>query len=512
MTTTPRQRALLSVWDKTGLIELGQGLAALGYELVASGGTARALQAAGLEVTQVGAITGHPEILGGRVKTLHPAVHGGILARGTAEHLAELASHDIAPIGVVVCNLYPFEATVADPEVTELAAVEQIDIGGVTLLRAAAKNFERVAICCEPARYGELLEGLQAGTLDRETRRRYALAAFRHTARYDVAISGWLEAQIAGPDTLPEVVSVRATRERFLRYGENSHQRAAVYRIDGRPAAFEQVGGLKPLSYNNFVDLEAAWAMPAAFDRPAVAIIKHTNPSGLAVNDDLLVAFDRALACDPVSAFGSIIAMNRPVTADFVRRMGKLFVEVIAAPAFDDEALEILGRRKKNCRLMRWTGQAALPQRVLREISGGLLVMEADQKGVVEDEWTVVSARQPTAEELRDLRFAWTACKHVKSNAIVFCKDEATVGVGAGQMNRVDSVRIAAWRAGETAKGSVLASDAFFPFADGLQAAAEAGLTAVVQPGGSIRDEEVIEAANALGMAMVTTGTRHFLH
>jgi phosphoribosylaminoimidazolecarboxamide formyltransferase/IMP cyclohydrolase len=501
-------RAILSVWDKSGLVELAHGLHALGCELVASGGSARALAAAGLPVVEVETVTGHPEILGGRVKTLHPAIHGGILARRTESHLAELAAHGIGAVDVVVCNLYPFEATVAQPGVSEADAIEQIDIGGVTLLRAAAKNFESVAIVSDPADYAPLLDALRAGGLDVAARRRLALKAFRHTAAYDAAISGWL----AGDEALPEVLSLRAVRAQVLRYGENSHQAAALYRFEGAAAAFEQVGGEKELSYNNLADLEAAWSLPAEVEGPAVAIIKHANPSGFAVGADVISAFRAALACDPVSAFGGIIASNRPVDAAFVEAMGKLFVEVLAAPAFTDEALALLAARKKGCRVMRWTGRGAAPALCVREVHGGLLVQTPDHKAVVRDEWRVVTTRQPTAEELADLELAWVTCKHVKSNAIVLAKGGATVGVGAGQMNRLDSVRIAAWRAGERAAGSVLASDAFFPFADGLQAAIDAGATAVVQPGGSVRDDEVIAAAEAAGIAMVFTGTRHFWH
>lgn len=506
------KRAILSVWDKTGLAELGSRLVAAGFELVASGGTARTLQQAGLAVTEVDAITGHPEILGGRVKTLHPAVHGGILARRTDEHLAELAAHGIGAVDLVVCNLYPFQATVAQPGVTEADAVEQIDIGGVALLRAAAKNFESVAVVCDPSDYDAVAAGLADGSLDLAARRRLSLKAFRHTASYDVAISGWLAEQQGDDAVLPEVLTLRARKVQTLRYGENSHQQGALYAFEGVRPAFEQKGGDKALSYNNLADLEAAWAMPQEFDRPAVAIIKHMNPSGLAVADDLITAYDRALACDPVSAFGSIIATNRPVDADFVRNLKKLFVEVLAAPAFTDEALEILARRKKNCRVMRFTGDAAAPRRRVSEVHGGLLVQSVDDKGTDPSTWTIASARQPTEAERRDLAFAEIACKHVKSNAIVFCKDEATVGVGAGQMNRVDSVRLAAWRAGERAQGAVLASDAFFPFPDGIEAAAEAGITAVLQPGGSIRDDAVTEAVDRLGLAMVLTGVRHFRH
>jgi phosphoribosylaminoimidazolecarboxamide formyltransferase/IMP cyclohydrolase len=509
---TPNKRAILSVWDKTGLIELAEGLVELGYELVASGGSARSLAERGLPVTQVDDVTGHPEILGGRVKTLHPAIHGGILARGTEQHLAELAAHGIGAVDLVVCNLYPFQRTVADPAVSELDAIEQIDIGGVTLLRAAAKNYERVAVVCEPAGYGALLAALRSGTFGLDDRRALALAAFRHTAEYDVAISTWLAAKVEGELALPSVLTLQAHKVQTLRYGENSHQEGALYRFAGEAAAFEQVGGDKELSYNNLADLEAAWLMPAEFERPAVAIIKHANPSGLAVADDPIVAFELALRCDPISAFGGIIASNRKIDGAFVDNLGKLFVEVIAAPSFTEEALALLARRKKGCRVMRFTGQVQAPRRVVREVHGGLLVQTADDAPIAPESWQVVSDRQPTAAELRDLRFAWIACKHVRSNAIVFAKDEATVGVGAGQMNRADSVRIAGWRAGELAAGAVMASDAFFPFADGIEAAVAYGITAVIQPGGSIRDDEVIAKVNELGLAMVVTGRRHFRH
>lgn len=509
---TPNKRAILSVWDKTGLIELAEGLVELGYELVASGGSARSLAERGLPVTQVDDVTGHPEILGGRVKTLHPAIHGGILARGTEQHLAELAAHGIGAVDLVVCNLYPFQRTVADPAVSELDAIEQIDIGGVTLLRAAAKNYERVAVVCEPAGYGGLLAALRSGTFGLDDRRALALAAFRHTAEYDVAISTWLAGKVEGELALPSVLTLQAHKVQTLRYGENSHQEGALYRFAGEAAAFEQVGGDKELSYNNLADLEAAWLMPAEFERPAVAIIKHANPSGLAVADDPIAAFELALRCDPISAFGGIIASNRQIDGAFVDNLGKLFVEVIAAPSFTEEALALLARRKKGCRIMRFTGQVQAPRRVVREVHGGLLVQTADDAPIAPESWQVVSDRQPTAAELRDLRFAWIACKHVRSNAIVFAKDEATVGVGAGQMNRADSVRIAGWRAGELAAGAVMASDAFFPFADGIEAAVAYGITAVIQPGGSIRDDEVIAKVNELGLAMVVTGRRHFRH
>ena len=507
------RRALLSVSDKSGLVPFAEGLVGLGYELVASGGTARTLREAGLAVIDVAEVTGSPEILGGRVKTLHPGIHGGILARPTEADLAELASHGIGAIDVVVCNLYPFRETVAQPGVTEAEAIEQIDIGGVALLRAAAKSFARVSVVCDPDDYDAVLAGLSDdGALDLGARRRLALAAFRHTAAYDAAIQAWLAGHVEPGEALPSTLHLVATRVQSLRYGENAHQHGALYRLDGAPEAFEQVGGDKALSYNNLADLEAAWAMAAEFDRPAVAIIKHLNPSGLAVADDLVTAYQRAFDCDTVSAFGGILAANGEVDAAFVEALGSLFLEVLAAPAFTAEALELLARKKRNCRVMRWTGACAAPALAVRETHGGLLVQTPEPRGVSHEGWTVVTKRAPTAAEAHDLAFAEIAGKHVKSNAIVLVKGEATVGVGAGQMNRVDSVRIAAWRAGDRAAGSVLASDAFFPFADGVEAAAAAGATAIVQPGGSIRDAEVIEAADRLGLAMVFTGVRHFRH
>ena len=509
------RRALLSVWDKSGLAEFGTQLHALGFELVASGGTARTLRAADLPVVDVSEVTGHPEILGGRVKTLHPAVHGGLLARGTEAHLSELEAHGIAPIDLVVCNLYPFEDTVSsdspsgDP-VTVAEAVEEIDIGGVTLLRAAAKNFERVLTVSDPADYPTVLGHLQGDTVDATVRRGLALKAFTRTAAYDAAIANWMSGLDADSNALPAILTLVGEPAQALRYGENPHQVGALYRAPGARPRFEQVQG-KGLSYNNLVDLDAAWAMPAEFEAPCVAIIKHNNPCGLAVSDTLVDAFHKALASDPISAFGSVIAVNRPVDGSFVRALGKLFVEVIAAPAFTEEARELLARRKKNCRVMvRRTGKP-LGWRV-RHLDDGVLIQTEDARGVDRSTWTIATKRTPTPEEADALAFAWIAAKHTRSNAIVFGQGTATVGIGAGQMSRIDSVRLAAWRAGDKSKGSVMASDAFFPFPDGVEAAAEAGVTAVIQPGGSIRDPQVIEAADALGLAMVLTGTRHFKH
>ena len=485
--------------------------------------------AAGLPVTQVDQITGFPEILGGRVKTLHPAVHGGILARRTPEHLAELASHDIAPVDLVVCNLYPFAATVAKPGVTEPEAIEEIDIGGVTLLRAAAKNFESVTVVCDPADYAEVLREAEAKDkvevkaepldlslnldLNLGLNRRLALKAFRHTAAYDTAIATWLSGAVEKDQPLPSNLNLAAERVQLLRYGENPHQQAALYRWADAAPAFEQLQG-KELSYNNIVDLEAAWAMPHEFAEPAVAIIKHTNPSGLASAANLLDAYRLAFACDPVSAFGSIIAVNREVDRALVEEIGSLFVEVLAAPAYTTDALAWLAEHKKNCRVMiaHRDSAAVAPALVLRSVAGGLLAQTPDDRGADEMAWQVVTRRQPTEAERRSLAFAWLAAKHVKSNAIVFVRGTATVGVGAGQMNRVDSVYLAARRAGDRSIGAVMGSDAFFPFADGIEAAAAAGVTACIQPGGSLRDEEAIAAADRLGMAMVFTGERHFRH
>jgi phosphoribosylaminoimidazolecarboxamide formyltransferase/IMP cyclohydrolase len=514
------RRAILSVYDKTGLVEFARGLAGLGFELVASGGTARALSAAGLPVTSVDQVTGHPEILGGRVKTLHPAIHGGILARRTPEHLAELAAHGIAPVDLVVCNLYPFAATVARPDVTEADAVEEIDIGGVTLLRAAAKNFEAVTVVCDPADYDAILTAFAAGNFGTEERRRLALKAFRHTAAYDAAIATWLGAttvETLHATSLPPTIILAAERVQLLRYGENPHQQAALYQWIGTPPAFEQLQG-KELSYNNLVDLEAAWAMPQEFSEPAVAIIKHTNPSGLAAADTLLDAYRLAFACDPVSAYGSIITANRAVDLPFVQEFGKLFVEVLAAPGFTADALAWLAGHKKNCRVMlarsnQETTEAVTTNRLgLRSVAGGLLAQTPDDRGVDESTWQVATRRQPTAAERRSLAFAWLAVKHVKSNAIVFVQGTATVGVGAGQMNRVDSAFLAARRAGERAKGAVMGSDALIPFPDTIEVAAAAGVTACIQPGSSLRDDEVLAAADRAGMAMVFTGERHFRH
>jgi phosphoribosylaminoimidazolecarboxamide formyltransferase / IMP cyclohydrolase len=509
------RRAILSVYDKTGVIELGVGLNNLGFELLASGGTAGILETGGLRVTRIEDVTGYPEMLGGRVKTLHPAVHAGILAQRIPEHQAELIRHGIVPVDVVVCNLYPFADAIGRPGVTGAEAIEEIDIGGVTLLRAAAKNFESVTVLCDPADYKQALSGLRSDDWTIEHRRSLALKAFRLTALYDATIAGWLGENAKGAAQevaaeLPATLAVVARRVQVLRYGENPHQPGAFYEFGDTPSAFEQIQG-KELSYNNLIDLEAAWAMPQEFARPAVAIIKHTNPSGLAEAEDLVEAYHRALECDPVSAFGGIIAVNRQATRSLVTEIGGLFVEVLAAPSYTPEALEWLAEHKKNCRVM-----IARPGRpgafVLRSAAGGLLVQTPDTVGVDEGKWQVVTKRQPSEDERRSMSFAWLAAKHTKSNAIVLVRGTATVGVGAGQMNRVDSVGLAVRRAGDRATGSILGSDAFFPFPDGIETAGAAGVTAIIQPGGSVRDEECIAAADRWGLAMVFTGERHFRH
>lgn len=504
-------RALLSVSDKTGLVEFARQLHSAGVQLVASGGTARQLAAAGLPVTAVEELTGFPEILDGRVKTLHPAIHGGILARRTTEHLDELARHHLAPIDLVVVNLYPFQRTVTQPGIELAEAIEQIDIGGVALLRAAAKNHEFVTVVCDPADYAPVATAFAAGGADATLRRKLALKAFRHTAGYDAAISAYLAEQSEGDDELPSVVRLDLFQIQRNRYGENPHQQGGFYGYAGEQPPFEVLHG-KEMSYNNWLDLDGAWQAAQDFPQPTVAIIKHGNPCGLASAPSLAAAYDNALASDPVSAFGGIIAVNRPFDEEIAGRLGDLFAEVVAAPAFTPEALELL-RKKKNLRIVRWTGTPLRPLSV-RSIFGGVLVQEVDRSQADMDPaaWRIVSRNQPTPEQLADLAFAWRVARHVKSNAIVYVRDQATVGVGAGQMSRVDSVMVAGHKAGERAQGAVMASDAFFPFADGIEAAAQHGIAAVVQPGGSMRDDEVIAAVDRLGLVMAFTGTRHFRH
>jgi len=505
------QRALISVYDKSGLVDFGKALSALGVEIIGSGGTARTLREAGLTVTEVSDLTNFPEMLGGRVKTLHPVIHGGILAKPTQEHLEELQQLGVKPIDLVVVNLYPFEQTIANPAATLDGIVEQIDIGGVALLRAAAKNFARVGAVVDPRDYDVVLSEIEKGGLSESTRRRLAYKAFAHTANYDTVISRYLYDNGFADDGFPETISFSFRKMQDLRYGENPHQQAALYRESGTKYGLPEAKVLqgKALSYNNIIDAEAAWAVTQEFDEPAVAIIKHNNPCGTAVDEDIVAAYKKALASDPVSAFGSIISVNRPVGAEFVEALGNLFVEVLMAPEYTEEALELLGKRK-NLRVLVVPSEPKRPAYDLRKIVGGGLLYTPDYTDV--EEIKVVTKRRPTDEEMDSLRFAWKVAKRVKSNAIVFARGSATVGVGAGQMSRVDAVWLAARKAGEKSKGAVMASDAMFPFPDGIEAAAEAGVTAVIQPGGSIRDDQVIAAADEHNLAMVFTGMRHFLH
>jgi phosphoribosylaminoimidazolecarboxamide formyltransferase/IMP cyclohydrolase len=512
-------RALLSVYDKTGIAALGRGLVDLGYEVVSTGGTLAALEAAGVPVTAVSDVTTFPEILDGRVKTLHPRIHGGLLARrDDRSHMSALEAHQISPIDVVAANLYPFAETIARPGVSLADALEQIDIGGPAMIRAAAKNFPGVVVLTDPADYTSALDDLRNCRLSPERRRALAAKAFAHTAAYDAVVAEYLR----NPEEWPQEVTFAGRLTRTLRYGENPQQRAASYQRlrAGEPAQgvleAEQLAG-KELSFNNLLDADAAWNAVRGLTQPAVAIVKHTIPCGLAERGDLATAFEEALRGDPVSAFGGIVALNRPVDGETARRMAEIFFEVVVAPEFDDESIETLGERK-SLRLLRMPSSSASapegtgPSWDVRPIAGGLLVQTADCAPADASSWRVVTAREPDAQEMADLAFAWHAVRHVKSNAIVLARDRAVTGVGSGQPNRLESVRIAVDKAGDRAARSVLASDAFFPFPDGLEAAIAAGVTAAIQPGGSLRDEAVIAAADRAGLAMVFTGTRHFRH
>lgn len=514
--------ALFSLSDKTGLITFARGLHDLGWDLLASGGTARALREADVPVTDVAEYTGSPEILGGRVKTLHPAVHGGILARATDEDAAELARINAKFIDLVACSLYPFEQTVGKRDVSLAEAIENIDIGGVTLIRAAAKNHARVTVVTDAADFPAILQEVQAhGGVSIKTRGRLALKAFAHTADYDAAITKYLSEQLVydtGHLTPLEFHPLRLTLYpiQTLRYGENWHQTAEIYGYT--PNAGPMGGRLlqgKPLSYNNMLDLDAAWRAATSFGRPSVVIVKHLSPCGVACGNTLGEAYPLAYACDPVSAFGGVVAVNRPFDAGIASQLGDLFLECIAAPGFTPEAMEILGK-KKNLRLLDMPDASIEPAHELRSITRGVLRQSLDFGDPAETTWKVATERQPTPEEWAAMQFAWIACQHVKSNAIVFAvknrSGEATVGIGGGQPNRVDCVKIAAERAGEKTKGAVMASDAFFPFPDSVEEAAKYGITAIVQPGGSLRDDLSIEACNKHGIAMVFTGVRHFRH
>jgi phosphoribosylaminoimidazolecarboxamide formyltransferase / IMP cyclohydrolase len=522
----PIARALLSVSDKTGIIEFARALAAHGVALVSTGGTHKALVEAGLAVSEVADLTGFPEMMDGRVKTLHPKVHGGLLAiRGNPEHEAAMLAHDIRAIDLLVVNLYPFEATVARGADYE-TCVENIDIGGPAMIRGAAKNHADVAVVVDPEDYASVLGALDEGGTDLALRKRLAQKAYARTAVYDAAISSWMAGVLGEP--APKYRAFGGTLIEALRYGENPHQQAAFYAgAEARPgvATARQVQG-KALSYNNVNDTDAALELVAEFpaaDGPAVAIIKHANPCGVARGTSLVAAYELALRCDPVSAFGGIVALNGRLDAAAAREIVKIFTEVIVAPEADDEAIAIVAA-KPNLRLL-LTGALPDPRApglTIRPVAGGFLVQGRDDAVVADLDLRVVTKRAPTAAEMADLRFAFSVAKHVKSNAIVYAKDGATVGIGAGQMSRIDSSRMAAMKAAEAAQaaglpqslaeGSVVASDAFFPFADGLLAAAKAGATAVIQPGGSMRDDLVIQAADEAGLAMVLTGTRHFRH
>jgi phosphoribosylaminoimidazolecarboxamide formyltransferase / IMP cyclohydrolase len=520
------ERALISVYDKTGIVDLARELAALGIEIVSTGGTARLLRESSVPVRDVAELTGWPEMLGGRVKTLHPKVHGGILfQRAKPEDRKEVAQHGIVPIDLVVVNLYPFSATAAKPGVTASELVENIDIGGPAMLRSAAKNFQSVAVVTDPADYRAILAELRTkGEWDLSTRLNLARKAYARTSLYDGEIATELERLAANDDVvlgarekLPQRIHISLERKQAMRYGENPHQQAALYVPAGLPAAglagAKQLQG-KELSYNNLVDLDAAWNLVTEFSRPAVAIIKHNNPCGAAEQDSLVDAYRMALACDPVSAFGGVLAFNRVLDQVAAEEVAKLFVECIVAPGYEEATLQKFAS-KKNLRLLEMPREAPFEDLELKRISGGVLVQETDRHELAETDLKVATERPPTQAELRSLLFGWKVCKHVKSNAIVFAREGRTVGIGAGQMSRVDSVKIAvikAATAGLSLAGSAVASDAFFPFPDGVEEAGKAGATAVIQPGGSVRDADVIAAANKLGMTMVFSGVRHFRH
>ncbi len=522
----PVRRALVSVFDKTGLEDLGAGLAKLGVQIVSTGGTARRLAEHGVPVTAVSEITGHPEILHGRVKSLHPRIFGGILAdRRRTEHREELEEHAIPPIDLVAVNLYPFADAAAAPDASVDGTVEMIDIGGPSMVRAAAKNFANVAVVVDPSDYPVVLAALENGGLSEEVRRGLALKAFRHTRSYDAAITEWLaDGADAGRKTrapsgaLPATVRLELEQVLRPRYGENPHQAAAVYRQAGAGGVlggFRQLQG-KELSWNNLLDADAARKLSALFDGPkedpAVVIVKHNNPCGVGRGGSLVEAYERALACDPVSAFGSIVAVNRPFDAALAEAMAKLFVEVVTAPSYEPAALERLAR-KKNLRLLECPPfTPAAGQWELRAIEGGFLGQQIDAAPEDPAEWTCPTRARPDAGQLRTLDFAWKVCRATKSNAIVVANEHQTVGIGAGQMSRVDSCRIALDKAQLDLAGTVAASDAFFPFRDGVDTLAAAGVAAIVQPGGSVRDDEIVAAADEHGIAMALTGRRHFKH
>ncbi|MCI0860169.1 MAG: bifunctional phosphoribosylaminoimidazolecarboxamide formyltransferase/IMP cyclohydrolase [Chloroflexi bacterium] len=509
-------KALLSVYDKTGIVAFSSKLVSAGYDLISTGGTHNTIfQEGGLPVKQVSEVTGSPEILDGRVKTLHPVIYAGLLARRDSQgHLDELTKHGIDPIDLVAVNLYPFVATISKPDVTMDEALENIDIGGPTMLRAAAKNYPSVVVVVDPSDYDWVADKISAGGLSLEERRSLAAKAFHHVSTYDAAVTSYLTPDPEKEEGLPAGLTLSLTKVAGLRYGENPHQQGALYvSVGDTPVGIARAKQLhgRELSYNNLMDADAAWRTVCDFDDPTVAVIKHANPCGLASHQDQAEAYKRAYEGDSVSAFGGIVGYNRIVTAAAAEAMGPVFYEVVVAPGYEPEALEVL-KRKRNLRILSADPGAGGLTYDLRPITGGLLVQTPDAIDEDPADWQTVTNRAPSQAELADLAFAWKAVKHIKSNAIVFAKDLALVGMGAGQPNRVVSVHLSGRAAGEKSKGSVLASDAFFPFPDNIELAAEAGVIAIVQPGGSIRDEEVIEAANQKGLAMVFTGVRHFRH
>jgi len=512
-----KKRAMISVSNKTGVVELARELVELGYEIVSTGGTYKTITGAGINATYVTQITGFPEILEGRVKTLHPHVHGGILAKRTPDHLAQLEKLGIVPIDLVVVNLYPFKETIAKENVTLEEAIENIDIGGPTMVRAAAKNYQGVTIIVNPRHYREVVAQLKAsGEVDEATRLKLAVEAFAHTAEYDTYIAGYLKKVNSSGQVFPEALILSGEKIQDLRYGENPHQKAAFYRETGAKGASvgtaRQLHG-KELSFNNIIDINAALELVREFAEPAAVVIKHTNPCGTALGKTLAEAFQRAFDADPVSAFGGIVGLNREVDPNTAEKMAGPFLEAIIAPAFSPEAREIL-TKKANLRLLE-TGEFNQPRKAgydIKKVNGGILLQDVDAGMVDAADMKVVTDREPSPEEWKELLFAWKVVKHVKSNAIVVTKNHRTVGVGAGQMNRVGAAKIAFEQAGQACQEAVLASDAFFPFRDTVDQAAKVGIKAIIQPGGSLRDEESIQAANEYGIAMVFTGMRHFKH
>ena len=509
-------RALISVSDKTGIVDFVRGLVDLGWEIISTGGTSKALKESGISVKDVSDITGFPEIMDGRVKTLHPAVHGGLLAlRDNSEHMAKIKELGIEPIDLVCVNLYPFEATIAKPEVELHDVIENIDIGGPSMVRSAAKNYRDVIIVVDPGFYPAILDNLRSqGSLPLELKEDLAVQAYSHTARYDAIISNYLAKKIgSNKESFMNTKTLPLDKAQDLRYGENPHQKAIFYKVPGEYGLgnIKQLHG-KELSFNNFIDLDAAWSIAKEFTKPAVTIIKHTNPCGTALGNNLLDAYNKALSCDPKSAFGSIIGLNKIVDSEVAQEMSKLFVEAVIAPGYTDEALLIL-QEKKNIRVIVLDDYFNHDQQNdVKRVTGGLLVQVKDTKEVPFDEMKCVTHLHPEQHMVADLLFAWKIVKHIRSNAILLVKDGKTVGVGAGQMSRVDAVELALKKAGDEATGAVLASDAFFPFRDSVDTVNKAGIKAIIQPGGSLRDQESIDACNEYGIPMLFTGVRHFKH